>query len=58
MRTQRVPITMNTEDFIEALIYTNVFHPDPCNKVNFYALMDLIKGHHDPKFHCKTTSKN
>jgi len=57
LKMHKVPRTMELEDFLEALTYVNIFHPSPCNKINYYKLMDLIKGHEDPKFLCKTTSK-
>jgi len=56
LKAHHVPVTLNEKDFMEALALVGVFHPAPCDKINYYALMDLIKGYEDPKFFCKTTT--
>ncbi|XP_035702904.1 EF-hand domain-containing family member B-like [Folsomia candida] len=56
MEKHRVPRTMGERDFMEALAMVGVFGGAPCDQVNYYALMDLLKGYTDPLFHCKTTT--
>lgn len=56
MQIQKVPRTMDEKDFMEALAYVGVFHPSPCDKLEYYKLFDFIKGYEDPMFNCKTTT--
>jgi len=56
MDLNRLPRTMNTKEFMEALALVGVFHPSPCDQLNYYGLMDLIKGYEEPMFFCKTTT--
>jgi hypothetical protein len=56
MEVNRVPRTLGEKDFMEALAMVKVFEPSPVDKVNYYALMDLLKGYKDPLFPCKSTT--
>jgi Ca2+-binding EF-hand superfamily protein len=56
LREVHLPCLENKQDFMEALTFVNIYHPLPCNKLNYYSLMDYIKGHQDPMFFCKTTT--
>ncbi|CAL8087919.1 unnamed protein product [Orchesella dallaii] len=56
MQIQHIPRTLSEKDFMECLAYVGVFHPCPCDKLEYYKLMDLIKGYEDPMFGCKTTT--
>lgn len=56
MILQHVPRSMSDKDFMEALAYVGIFHPSPCDNVDYYRLFDFIKGYDEPMFACKTTT--
>lgn len=56
MQLQGIPRTMPEKDFMEALGYVGVFHPAPCDQVDYYKLFDFLKGYEEPMFGCKTTT--
>jgi len=54
---ERIPRTLEPMEFLESLAYVGIYHPSPCNVVDYNLLMDLIKGHKEPQFASKVTSK-